>query len=236
MVLDLQDREGLFRSMAVDGLNHVWVGGLKTGLYRIGPDLQWTQFTSENSSLPTNSMTEIHFAGPDGLWIAMWYNIGVWHGKSVLAGEPRTLEGIVHDPQGTQSPLQTVWTIASDTSGRVWFGSGAFRDQPASLVRFDGEGWTQEELAGECTEAVRGSVRKLVWDGTKLWVLAHLGERTGPRRHCLASLEDGRWSEVPEIPSDADVLDIEADSGQRRVWVATIETEERRTRLHRFSY
>jgi hypothetical protein len=221
--------------MALDQEGNLWVGGLKTGLYRIAPNLEWKHFTTDNSDLPSNSMTNIHVAGPREIWIAMWYNVGVWHGSGIPSAAGGNLEGTVYDASSTGMPLQTVWSMASDAPGHVWFGSGGFLKQPASLVRFDDAGWSQRELAPACDDSVPGSVRRLLWDGAKLWVQASLGAGMEARESCVATLAGGQWAAVPEIPPGADVLDLESDPRGQWVWVVTIETAQRRTILHRFS-
>lgn len=233
-VLDLNG--GLLRTMAFDAAGNLWIGGLNTGLYCVKPDLDWEHYTTENSRLPSDSMTRLDFAGPEELWIALWYNVGVWHLMVPTDLAADELQGTLYDARSTGLPLQTVWTMISDGKGRTWFGSGGFQKQPASLVCFDRGSWSKENIGSVCDESMPGSVRRLAWDGTRLWVQVSLGEGPEPRKCCVATLQEGQWSVVSQIPENSDVLDLVADRRNHRVWVATVEKDDGRTVLHRFSY
>lgn len=227
---------GLLRTMTFDAAGNLWVGGLNTGLYCVKPNLDWKHYTTENSPLPSDSMTYLDFAGPEELWIALWYNVGVWHVMVPADLSADALEGTLYDAKSTGLPLQTVWTMISDGTGRTWFGSGGFQKRPASLVCFDHGTWSKEDIGAVCDESMPGSVRRLAWDGSRLWIQASLGEGPEPRKCRVATLQERQWTGVSQIPENSDVLDLVADRGNRRVWVATVEKDDGRTVLHRFSY
>jgi len=221
VVLDLQADRGLLQAMALDAEGALWVGGLKSGLYRIGPDEAVTPFASPEP-LPSDDVTAIHAPDPGTLWIALWYDVGV----ACLRDGTWTF----HDPRSTGAPLQAVWCFETDGDGVLWVGAGN-REFPGPLARFDGATWSAVDPPDEDGSPIEGAaVRKLAWDGERLWAVISVG-REGQGR--IRTFDGHRWSRVSDVPDEATVQHLEVDRIHDTVWIGTVEGAGRTSRLHR---
>ncbi len=227
-VISLDRDSGLFQTIVVDSSNAVWVGGFHTGLYRVTAGQPVLHLTDSNSDLTGNSVSALHVAGPGSIWVGMWMNIGILH----IQGNDWTL----YDPYEAQAPLSKIWCLATDSLGDLWIGTG-YDHIRSSLVRFDGDEWhvgTPENPDG--TKIEGATVRRLVFDGTRMWVLTETGPDNDTHLQHLRISDGSTWAIVPEIPEGSAIWDIEADRTNHVVWVGTIEGADHQTMLHRFAY
>lgn len=211
-LVSLSGDDGLFEFIAVDNSNNIWAGGLQTGLYRIDGQLNITQYTTDNSDLPTNSMTSIHIDRNDVIWIALWENEGVlkitednWtfynSGNSGITG-------------------QNIWCLVTDENEDLWIGTG-YDNEELSLMRFDGQDWEVMNPRNDQNEIIRGTVRKLYSDDNRIYVVSvhSVNSRFGSNE--LLTYDGISWNKVYDVPEEEAIADLNFDYNRQLVLVRT---------------
>jgi two-component sensor histidine kinase/ligand-binding sensor domain-containing protein len=104
----------------------VWAGTQENGLYRISRGGQLTHFTSENSQLPGNSITELSIAPKGTIWIGTDKGLARLRRNRLSRAD---LPGTLSNP--------TVTSFTYDKQGNLWV--GFLRN---GLVKFDNRKFT----------------------------------------------------------------------------------------------
>ncbi len=149
---DNSNNDGLFNSLAIDN-NNIWVGGLNTGLFKI-TDSQIIQYTSTNSTLPTNSITKILVDENNTKWIALW-----------------DLQGLIkiennnwthYNSTNSNITQQNIWDLAKDSNGN----SLANKNVELCYVREDGYVAKDAQTTDENGILVWGVISKIAGEAT----------------------------------------------------------------------
>ncbi|HEX3053979.1 MAG TPA: hypothetical protein VHP83_25215, partial [Aggregatilineaceae bacterium] len=156
--------EELFRhgtALAYDAENQVlWAGTSYAGLlrYDVAAD-EWENFTTLNSGIPDNTISDVQLADDGTIWIAVPGRIAHYHhgvfdvtadgmpsssialgsnGEVWLAGENAIgrLDGPIYTAFNTTVLLGSFAKVVLDDAGTPWFVSNRF------TVHFDGQTWT----------------------------------------------------------------------------------------------
>lgn len=196
---------GLFKSIAIDSKNNVWVCGLGTGLIKIDAELNITRFCMTNSELPTNSMTSIHIDRSDNVWVSLWDNRGILK----ISGENWT----IYNSGNSNITSQNIWCVMTDKFDNVWIGTG-HDDPEVSLMKFDGTDWTVQNLRDDEGNVIRGTVRTLTSDSEKIWVVSSISEKMNFSRCFLTVFDGSKWTEIDEVNGEYVIPDIEFDASR----------------------
>ena len=200
--------EGSLGFIDVDAENTIWAGGLKTGLLKI-KDGNVTRYLSDNSDLPTNSMTAIHIDQNNIIWIALWDKQGILK----IDGDEWT-----HiNSENSSISNQNIWDLTTTSDGDLWIGMG-WDDVSVSLMYFDGISWKVENPKTHDGINVTGTVRYLLTDhNDKIYCAIEVGSNF---RNEIYSYDGSGWSLINILPENDGVSDMEIDQ-QNRIWVST---------------
>ena len=94
-------------------------------------DTSWAIFTTRNSPLPDNNVSDIAFDRNGVAWIATWNGLVRYDGK----------DWKVFNTSNSTIPTNLLNHLAFDRSGTLWIGTNS-----DGLVRYDGSKWTQVKL------------------------------------------------------------------------------------------
>ncbi len=212
-IIELPDDYGLFQFITVDHDNNIWVGGLRTGLYKIDNQRNITLYNTENSMLPTNSMTNIHIDSSNNKWIALWNNKGVL--------EITKDNWIFHNSANSNITSQNIWCIVTDKEDNVWVGTG-HDDENQSLMKYDGQNWEIVNPKNDNNELVKGTVRKLYSDRNKIYIVSENVENMAFSSNELLTFEGEAWNKIYNIPEDDRIEDLKIDYYRELVWIRTL--------------
>jgi ligand-binding sensor domain-containing protein len=212
-IIELSSDEGLFQFIAVDNENNIWTGGLQTGLYKIDNKLNITKYNTENSGLPTNSMTNIHIDKNNNIWIALWNN------KGILKISKDSW--IVYNSNNSNITSQNIWCLVTDKNDNLWIGTG-HDNENQSLMRFDGENWETINPRNDKNEIVKGTVRKLYSDINRIYVVSEKVEKMAFSSNELLTFDGINWNKIYDIPEDDAIADLKIDYYRQIVWIRTL--------------
>ncbi|MHB8132211.1 MAG: hypothetical protein ACYDEX_24910 [Mobilitalea sp.] len=203
--------DGRFTHLVVDEDNNIWISGYNTGLYKVDSFLNITKFTTENSELTTNSITNLHIDKNNILWGALLPN-------SILkiAGSNWT---IYNRPMAM---FQTIWALVTDKNSDLWIGMG-YEEPTQTLVRFNGEIWETKNPRNDKDEMVFGTASLLFSDAERLYVFVEL--RGDIFSGQLLTFDGVNWNLIsgfPEpTPTAFPISDLIVDSHRQVLWITT---------------
>jgi len=206
---DDSNNDGLFNSLAIDN-NNIWVGGLNTGLFKI-TDSQIIQYTSTNSTLPTNSITKILVDENNTKWIALW-----------------DLQGLIkiennnwthYNSTNSNITQQNIWDLAKDSNSNLWLGTG-WTDSSITLMKFDGIKFSIENPKNDVGDKIPGTVRHISADNTgKVYVISEVTKQLSSYSTALSIYDGATWSNKFIKYGDDIITDIEVYNNE--LWVST---------------
>ena len=199
-VLTLGDHDGLFQTFAVDHDNNVWIGGLGTGLYKYSNGNLIT-FNTENSILPTNSMTKIYIDNQNIVWVALWDLEGI------LKIENDTWK--IYNCNNSTITQDNIWEIKVDNNQRVWIGTG-WVNPDISLMMFDGLNWIENNPKDLSGNHISGTVRHIETDlNGRLWTISEKVENLDLVNTILNVYNGESWENIDNVAKGNIITDIE---------------------------
>jgi len=212
-IIELSNDDGLFRFIAVDNENNIWTGGLQTGLYKIDNQMNIIKYNTENSDLPTNSMTNIHIDKNNNIWIALWNNKGVL--------KITKDNWIVYNSNNSNITSQNIWCLVTDKNDNLWIGTG-HDNENQSLMRFDGQNWETMNPQNDKNEIIKGTVRQLYSDTNRIYVVSVQVDNMAFSSNELLTFDGINWDKVHDIPEDDGIADLKIDYFRQIVWIRTL--------------
>ena len=212
-ILELPIDNGLFHFFAVDNDNNIWAGGLQTGLYKIDSELNITEYNMENSSIPTNSMTNIHIDKSNNVWLALW------NGNGVL--KINSDSWVNFNSDNSNITYQNIWCLTTDKDDNLWIGTG-WSNNNQSLMKFNGHTWEYVTVKNERNETITGTIRKLYSDKNRIYLVSELTDNSAFSSNKLLTFDGTDWKEVKSIPEDDGIADLKFDDYRKVVWVRTL--------------
>ncbi|MBN1951715.1 MAG: hypothetical protein JW801_10960 [Bacteroidales bacterium] len=214
-IIDLNNVDGLLKFIAVDRDNTIWTGGLNTGLYKIDNNLAITHYRVDNSTLPTNSMTNIHIDKQNNIWIALWENRGV-----LKISDTESMWEFYNSSNSTITN-QNIWCLVSDKDGNIWIGTG-HDNENQNLMKFNGNDWIYERPLNSKNNFVSGTVRGLYNDDTKLYVVVVQSDKAAFTSNSLLTFDGTTWEKISTVPEDDGIDDIKIDHARGVAWIRTL--------------
>lgn len=202
--------EGLFNSLNFDYEDNVWIGGLRTG-FLIFDGTSWTKFDTENSTLPTNSLTNIFIDNNNIKWITLWEK------KGILKIENN--QWTYFNKNDSDLLNQNFWDINKDSENNLWVGTG-FSNSFATLISFDGKKWIENNPKNIDGNSISGQVRNLLTDiNGNVWALSSLIQKNRCVNRILSKYDGDKWNDV-DIDETLNIGDIEIDL-DGNLWILT---------------
>ena len=207
--LDFDRGEGIFQCIDVDKDNNVWVG-TSDGLYKIDELLNITKYTTENSNLTSNYIEVIHVDEGNNIWLSVVSTndiVKITGNTWMVNYSP----GSVH---------QTIWSITTDKNANLWIGKG-WSDESETLVRFNGAIWETINPRNEMDVDVLGTVRHLISDGNRIYVVIEPNEQRFSNQ--LLTFDGINWNKIyglPEsTPTHGSIMDLTVDQDRHTLWI-----------------
>ena len=210
IIYDNSKNEGLFNSIAIDNENNIWVGGLNIGLLKI-KNSSIMKYTSQNSILPTNSITKILIDKNNIKWIALW-----------------DLKGIIridnnnwtnYNSNNSNITSQNIWDLSKDSHGNLWIGTG-WIDSTITLMKFDGIKFSIENPKDKNGNTILGTVRNIATDNTGLvYVISEETKQLSSYSSTLSVYDGSAWADIFIKYGVEIITDIECFNNQ--LWAST---------------
>ncbi|MFX0138226.1 MAG: two-component regulator propeller domain-containing protein [Candidatus Hodarchaeota archaeon] len=210
IIYDNTNNEGFFNSIAIDNQNNIWVGGLNTGLLKI-KNSSIIKYTSQNSKLPTNSITKILIDENNTKWIALW-----------------DLQGLIkiendswthYNSNNSNITQQNIWDLAKDSNGNLWLGTG-WTDINVTLMKFDGIKFSIENPKDKNGSTISGTVRHIATNNADLvYVVSEETKKLSSYSSTLSVYDGSVWADKFIKYGDDIITDIECFNNQ--LWVST---------------
>jgi len=194
----------------IDSKDIIWAGGYNSGLIKIDANGEITKYTDSTSILPTNGISYIYVDNLDIVWIALWN-----HG--ILRIDKQDWK--IFNSTNSNLTVQNIWAINSDKNNNIWIGTG-HDDNSQSLMRFNGTDW-QNMSPKIDNEIIQGTIRKIVSDNNKTYVISEQNALSAFYTNKLLSYDGENWQKIDLFPEDELVLDLEFDSFRNIIWVLT---------------
>jgi ligand-binding sensor domain-containing protein len=209
IVYELGDK-GLFNSLNFDCENNVWVGGLQTG-FLIFDGTSWTNYNTENSTLPTNSLTNIYIDKNNIKWMTLWEQ------KGILKIENK--QWSYYNQKDSELLNQNFWDINKDSENNLWVGTG-FSYPSVTLIKFDGKKWIENNPKNNKGDSVLGTVRNIITDcNGNVWALSSKSNNRKLEKRILTKFDGKKWSTI-DVDKSIIINDIELDL-DGNLWIVT---------------
>ncbi len=152
------------RSIEEDAAGNIWLGTINNGLFCVDSNGNIEHYSIENTSLPTNSITDLHCNFDQNLYI------GTGSGLCIMNTQTRMLSVLRSNRKGTQLlPNNLINCIYRDGHNRLWVG------EQHGLYVFD---WAQDSVFHLTTEngLSHNFIRGIAEDRNKnIWVTTDFG-------------------------------------------------------------
>ena len=113
---------------------------------------------------------------------------------------------------------QNLWCITTDKYNHVWVGTG--HDNPLeSLIKFNGCTWNTENPRDNEGNVIECTVRKLVSDRDKIWVVSEKVGNMGYYYDNLLTYDGTSWTRINEVPVDDRIAEIVIDNFRNVAWI-----------------
>lgn len=195
----------------IDSKDIIWAGGYNSGLIKIDANGEITKYTDSTSMIPTNGISYIYVDNLDIVWIALWNNHGI------LRIDKQDWK--IFNSTNSNLTLQNIWAMNSDKNNNIWIGTG-HDDNSQSLMRFNGTDW-QNMSPKIDNEIIHGTIRKIVTDNNKTYVISEQNALSAFYTNKLLSYDGENWQKIDLFPEDELVLDLEFDSFRNIIWFLT---------------
>ena len=210
IIYDNSNKDGFFNSIAVDKNYNIWVGGLKTGIFKI-TDSKINQYNSTNSPLPTNSITKILIDANNTKWIALWD----LQGLIKIENENWTH----YNSTNSNISQQNIWDLARDSNGNLWLGTG-WTDSSITLMKFDGIKFSIENPKNIVGNKIPGTVRHIAADkASKVYVISVVTKHLSSYSTALSIYDGATWSNKFITYGEDMITDIEVYNNE--LWLST---------------
>lgn len=209
---ELSERGG-FNSLAFDKNNNIWVGGLQTGILMFDGNA-WITYNTENSSLPTNSSTNIFIDKNNIKWLTLWEK------KGILKIENN--QWTYFNKSDSNLLNQNFWGINVDSENNLWIGTG-FSNPSVTLIKYDGKKWTENNPKNDKGDSVPGIIRNLIADCKgNICALSLNTYKQQTTSRTLSKFNGKEWQYI-DIGNNIRINDIEIDS-DGNIWILTPRT------------
>jgi ligand-binding sensor domain-containing protein len=208
VILELPGYVGYFEQIGIESTNTIWVGGMNTGLYRISEG-NYTHYNTENSILPSDSISVIYIDHQDNVWVTIADSPGIL--KIIGA------EWIIVNRDNNDIPAGEYSALTVDSHDKLWIGSRS-DNYSGSLFIFDGTTWSTLNPEDGNGHIISGTFRKLLSDQSdRIWAVIDTYQ---PFVSHLIYFDGSVWNKVTMIPEEVVISDIELDL-LNRIWVGT---------------
>lgn len=209
-LLTLDKDQGLFQTIEADQQNNIWVGGYGTGLYKYSCG-QWTNYTTSNSPLKSNSMTKIFADKNNTVWIALLELMGIQKFENNSWTSYSRID--------SDHYLRDIWDIKTDKSGNLWAGAG-WIDSDRTLFRFDGAKWTVMNPCYSSGSFVPGTIRLIQADlNGNVWTVSEVVDKYIAVKSTLSVYNAQGWSVMENAADNKIITDMKLYNN--KIYLAT---------------
>lgn len=207
----IDSETGYFEWITTDQKKNIWVGGWKAPLLKITLDSKIKINNVSHNSSAANTSAGC-FDKNNNLWVILSHQ---------EIGTMDTLgRWTVYNPDNSQLPYQSCWSITSDKDNNIWVGTG-FIDPGINLMKFDGTGWASVTIKDDKGNPVYGTVRQLYSDNKKIWIVPELAKNGAFDSNYLITFDGSAWNRIYNVPSDDGISDIAFDVTGQRALIGT---------------
>ena len=199
---------GGFNSLAFDNNNNIWVGGLQTGILMYDGNT-WSTYNTENSSLPTNSSTNIFIDNNNIKWLTLWEK------KGILKIEDN--QWTYFTKEDSDFLNNQFWSITVDLDNNLWIGTG-WLQSPVKVVEYNGNKWFINNPTNVDGKSISGTIRTLITDiEGNIWSVSSISRKRSCVGSILSKYDGNNWQNI-EIDDVNIIRDIEIDKNGN-IWI-----------------
>lgn len=122
---------GVYTAIAIDLSGNIWSGNYSSGLYKFD-GTTWTRFGISNSSILSESITDIVVDNSNKVWTGTNKGVSVYDGTTFMN----------YDTNNASFDGFSIYTLAKDNNGVIWLASKTGSFGYKGITTFDGSVWT----------------------------------------------------------------------------------------------